>query len=112
LLISDDKIPAKATLIYDVELLEIDLGHRPTNFFGEIDTDGDNLLSQDEVLVVIFVDFCTFNKLVTRSCCCSIFYGNIFYVTIKCALISSLVSQTNLLIVQTVQTIFTLWSLK
>jgi len=62
----DDKIPAKATLIYDVELLEIDLGHRPTNFFGEIDTDGDNQLSQDEVFVVIFVDFCTCNKLITR----------------------------------------------
>jgi len=39
-----------------VELLEIEKGHRPTNFFGEIDTDGDNLLSQDEVIQMISVD--------------------------------------------------------
>jgi len=50
-----DKIPPKATLIFDVELLEIESGHRPTNFFSEIDTDGDNLLSQDEVLAVILI---------------------------------------------------------
>ena len=50
LLLADDKIPAKATLIYDVELLHLESGHRPTNYFGEIDTDGDHLLSQDEVL--------------------------------------------------------------
>jgi len=55
LLCADDKIPEKATLIYDVELLEIEKGHRPTNFFGEIDTDGDNLLSQDEVLFALNV---------------------------------------------------------
>lgn len=41
----DDTVPGKASLIYDVELLEIQQGHRPANFFGEIDTDGDNLLS-------------------------------------------------------------------
>lgn len=55
MLCADDKIPEKATLIYDVELLEIEKGHRPTNFFGEIDTDGDNLLSQDEVLFALNV---------------------------------------------------------
>jgi len=52
LLFTDDKIPEHATLIYDVELLEIQEGHRPSNFFGEIDADGDNLLSQDEVTAV------------------------------------------------------------
>ena len=51
---ADDKIPGKATLTYDVELLEIESGHRPSNFFGEIDTDGDNLLSQDEVAADVF----------------------------------------------------------
>jgi len=50
-----DKIPPKSTLIYDVELLKIDSGSRPTNFFNEIDTDGDNLLSQDEVLAFSFL---------------------------------------------------------
>jgi len=58
LLLEDDAVPGKASLIYDVELLEIEKGHRPANFFGEIDTDGDNLLSQDEVTQMIFVDFC------------------------------------------------------
>ena len=56
LLSIDDTVPGKASLIYDVELLEIEKGHRPTNFFGEIDTDGDNLLSQDEVIQMISVD--------------------------------------------------------
>jgi len=64
---ADDKIPAKATLVYDVKLLEIDSGHRPTNFFGEIDTDGDSLLSQDEVLAVVLVDFCTCVNLMILS---------------------------------------------
>jgi len=50
-LCKDDKIPGKSTLIYEVELLAIEEGHRPSNFFGEIDADGDNLLSQDEVLL-------------------------------------------------------------
>ena len=50
----DENIPEKATLIYDVELLELETGHRPTNFFSEIDTDGYDLLSQDEV------KFCSF----------------------------------------------------
>jgi len=58
LLFEDDTVPGKASLIYDVELLEIEKGQRPANFFSEIDTDGDNLLSQDEVVQMIFVDLC------------------------------------------------------
>jgi len=54
LLFADDTVPGKASLIYDVELLEIEKGHRPANFFSEIDIDGDNLLSQDEVIMIIF----------------------------------------------------------
>lgn len=44
-----NKIPGGATLIFDVELLGIGEGHQPMNYFKEIDTDNDNLLSQDEV---------------------------------------------------------------
>jgi len=66
LLCEDDKIPGHATLIYDVELMEIEAGHRPTNFFGEIDTDGDDLLSQDEVLQGIFLPHDAMHK---RSLC-------------------------------------------
>jgi len=58
LLFEDDTVPGKASLIYDIELLEIEKGQRPANFFTEIDTDGDNLLSQDEVVPMIFVDLC------------------------------------------------------
>jgi FK506-binding protein 14 len=50
---SGDKIPGGATLIYDVELLDIDRGHRPANFFREIDLDGDSFLSQDEVSMFV-----------------------------------------------------------
>jgi len=67
LLYADDTIPGKATLIYDVELLDIEEGHRPANFFGEIDTDGDNLLSQDEVNAIICVDLIVFDHSV-RVC--------------------------------------------
>ncbi|XP_069111705.1 FK506-binding protein 2-like [Argopecten irradians] len=44
-----DKIPAKATLVFDVELEKIEDGPAPQNIFKQIDTDGDNALSQDEV---------------------------------------------------------------
>ena len=54
LLSEDDTVPGNVLLIYDVELLEIEKGHRPANFFSEIDTDGDNLLSQDEVTQITF----------------------------------------------------------
>ena len=65
----DDKIPGKATLIYDVELLEVHEGQRPTNFFGEIDTDGDNLLSQDEVTAVMFIGiFDLVNRSIKSRC--------------------------------------------
>ncbi|XP_033761699.1 FK506-binding protein 2-like [Pecten maximus] len=44
-----DKIPPKATLVFDVELEKIEEGPAPQNIFKQIDTDGDNALSQDEV---------------------------------------------------------------
>jgi hypothetical protein len=44
-----DKIPGGATLVFDVELMEIGKGNHPINYFKEIDLDNDNLLSQDEV---------------------------------------------------------------
>jgi FK506-binding protein 14 len=44
-----DKIPGGATLVFDVELLEISKGQHPVNYFKEIDLNNDNLLSQDEV---------------------------------------------------------------
>ena len=42
-------IPGDATLVFEVELIGIDKGQQPVNFFKEIDLDHDNLLSQDEV---------------------------------------------------------------
>lgn len=47
--VAGDKIPGGATLVFDVELLQILEGHKPQNVFDEIDTDKDDLLSQDEV---------------------------------------------------------------
>ena len=44
-----DKIPGGATLVFEVELLDIGKGNRAVNYFKEIDADNDNLLSQDEV---------------------------------------------------------------
>lgn len=44
-----DRIPAKATLIFEVELLEIKDGPAPLNLFKEIDSDKDNQLSRDEI---------------------------------------------------------------
>lgn len=44
-----DKIPAKSTLVFDVEMVTIEDGPPPQNIFKEIDTDGDKALSPDEV---------------------------------------------------------------
>lgn len=44
-----DKIPGGSTLLFDVELLQIEENNKPRNIFKEIDSDKDNLLSQDEV---------------------------------------------------------------
>ncbi|OWF36723.1 FK506-binding protein 2-like [Mizuhopecten yessoensis] len=44
-----DKIPPKATLVFDVELEKIEEGPAPQNIFKQIDSNGDNALSQDEV---------------------------------------------------------------
>lgn len=48
-----DKIPGGATLYFEVELMTIGEGDKPQNIFKEIDSDGDNLLSQDEVSAFI-----------------------------------------------------------
>lgn len=44
-----DKIPAKSTLIFEVECFKIEDGPNPINVFKEIDTDGDGKLSRVEV---------------------------------------------------------------
>ena len=44
-----DKIPANATLVFDVELLDIQDGPKPENIFKKIDSDKDNQLSREEV---------------------------------------------------------------
>ncbi|XP_041374470.1 FK506-binding protein 2-like isoform X2 [Gigantopelta aegis] len=45
-----EKIPPGATLVFEVELLSIEDGDPPKNIFKEIDVDGDNRLSKDEVV--------------------------------------------------------------
>ena len=47
--VTGDVIPGGATLIFEVELLDIDEGPAPENFFKEIDADNDNKLSREEV---------------------------------------------------------------
>lgn len=49
--LSGDKIPGGATLVFDVELMEIQEGQKTQNVFKDIDLDNDNLLSQDEVCI-------------------------------------------------------------
>lgn len=44
-----DKIPAKSTLIFEVECLKVEDGPNPINVFKEIDEDGDDKLSRHEV---------------------------------------------------------------
>ncbi|XP_015926487.1 uncharacterized protein [Parasteatoda tepidariorum] len=44
-----DRIPPKATLIFEVELLDIEDGPAPVNVFKEIDLDEDNQLSREEI---------------------------------------------------------------
>jgi len=44
-----DKIPAKSTLIFDVECLKVEDGPDPVNVFKQIDMDGDDKLSRQEV---------------------------------------------------------------
>ena len=46
---SGDVIPADSTLVFEVSLVAIEDAPKPNNIFKDIDTDGDNLLSQDEV---------------------------------------------------------------
>lgn len=47
--VAHDKIPAKSTLHFDVECLKVEDGPNPINVFKEIDADGDNKLSRQEV---------------------------------------------------------------
>jgi len=44
-----DRIPPKATLIFEVECISIDDGPTPVNVFKEIDSNDDNQLSREEV---------------------------------------------------------------
>lgn len=44
-----DQIPAKSTLVFEIEVLKIEEGPKPANVFKEIDQDGDGRLSRKEV---------------------------------------------------------------
>nr|XP_011417332.2 FK506-binding protein 2 isoform X3 [Crassostrea gigas] len=44
-----EKIPPKSTLIFEVELLDVQDGPKPENIFKKIDTDEDNKLSREEI---------------------------------------------------------------
>lgn len=44
-----DLIPPKSTLTFEIEVLKIEDGPKPTNVFKEIDADNDNRLSRKEV---------------------------------------------------------------
>ena len=44
-----DKIPGGATLVFEVECLDVEAGPPPVNVFGEIDGNKDGLLSREEV---------------------------------------------------------------
>ena len=44
-----DRIPPKATLVFEVECISIDDGPAPVNVFKDIDTNSDNQLSREEV---------------------------------------------------------------
>ena len=44
-----DKIPAKSTLVFEIECLKVEDGPNPINVFKEIDKDNDDKLSREEV---------------------------------------------------------------
>lgn len=48
-------IPPKATLFFEVELINIGNTPPPTNVFKEIDENGDKQLSRDEVNVYVWI---------------------------------------------------------
>ena len=49
--LSSERIPAKSTLLFDVELINIENGEKIPNVFRLIDINGDQLLSRDEVSI-------------------------------------------------------------
>ncbi len=44
-----DMIPGGATLIFDIELLDVEEGPKPVNVFKQIDQDADSHISRDEL---------------------------------------------------------------
>jgi len=44
-----ERIPPKATLVFDVECVKVEDGPAPVNVFSEIDNNSDNQLSREEV---------------------------------------------------------------
>ncbi len=44
-----DMIPGGATLIFDIELLDVEEGPKPVNVFKQIDADADSHISRDEL---------------------------------------------------------------
>lgn len=46
-----DAIPPKANLVFYIELLDIRDGQPKPDIFGQVDVNGDGLISHDEVIV-------------------------------------------------------------
>ena len=44
-----DIIPGGATLLFEIELLDVEEGPKPVNVFKEIDVDADSHISRDEL---------------------------------------------------------------
>lgn len=75
-------IPGGATLIFEVELLDIGNSHPTTNVFKEIDENRDNQLSREEVKVYVWsifscfmfylfvFTFCIHQKKLSHQKCC------------------------------------------
>lgn len=70
-------IPGGATLIFEVELLDIGNSQPTTNVFKEIDENRDNQLSREEVKVYVWSIF-------SFVFCLLLFFQTAFYCVIAC----------------------------
>lgn len=63
-------IPPKATLLFDVELINIGNSPPTTNVFKEIDENADKQLSREEVIVYVWIALLSFYYFsITLSIC-------------------------------------------
>lgn len=53
-----DRIPPKSTLVFEVECLSVEDGPPVANIFKEIDSNSDNQLSREEVIVLSLFSAC------------------------------------------------------